>query len=100
VLSDAKDVVQTVFVRIIFNFDQAEEGRMGATASGGDIEEVLHFDLAVHQCVRHALFDFGKLPYLLVQSYTQVMALNVATMSLSKLFRLELEGDECKMGFP
>jgi hypothetical protein len=99
VLSDAKDVVQTVFMRVVLNMDPDIDEQTQEDNTTGDIEEILHFDLAVHQCVKHPLFAFEKLPYLIVQSYTQVMALNVKTMSLSQLFRLQLDRENCRMSF-
>jgi len=50
--------------------------------------EILHFDLVVHQALKHPLFDPLNMPLVIIQTYTQLLALNIVTMSITKLLNL------------
>ena len=49
---------------------------------------MIHFDLAIHQIVRHPLFDAESLPLCIIQSYTYLLTLDIVTMSLGQMATL------------
>ena len=66
-------------------------------------EEILHFDMIVHQVVKHPMCC-AKWPVLVVQTYNYVLVLNVATMSMQSLFALSVTHPDnpatCRLNLP
>jgi len=46
---------------------------------------MVHFDLAIHQIVRHPLFDAEHLPLCILQSYCYLYTLDIVTMTLGMM---------------
>ena len=49
---------------------------------------MIHFDMSIHQIVRHPLFDAENLPLCIMQSYTYLYTLDILTMTISHMATL------------
>ena len=49
---------------------------------------MIHFDMSIHQLIRHPLFDAETLPLCIIQSYIYLYTLDIVEMKLSLMATL------------